>query len=295
LSTRCAFDQQTIDSFESDSGVQIRLNKEQRMQLMKESKVNLLVAQMSEAVHQLCADSHELFRYVESQAKQFQPISMSLFVINDDTWKLMEGKPVHSDRMLPMITIPWFFWLPSEITKTNLVGVRRSPAESTSFYLDERNYQITLDGQGGDFCGLLEGRLVHKAAGMRPILVPGTPGIRVKTPHYESSKLRMTIVTRESECHLYPLPEKRLDYTFSESPRTFYEHGVRIDTDGGNVLLKVGKGAELPLRGDTKIYVGRAFAESSSSTNTLAFHVWLTALSESIELMGGGPRPVRSY
>jgi hypothetical protein len=292
---RCAFDQDTIDLFERDTGIQIHLNREQQKRLQTESKVTLLTAQISEVVHQLCPSNHDLFRYVEDHAGEFQPVSMSLFVLNDDTWKLMENKTVYPNRMLPMVTIPWFFWMPSAVTKTNLAGVRRSHSDPTRLSVDYEKCQMIIEGQGGDFCGLLEGRLVHKIVGMRPILLPTTPGTRIKVPHYEAQTMRMTVLAKESDYHQYPTPEKQLDYTFSENPKVFYEHGLRVDADGSSILLKVGNRTELPLRGEAKVYIGKPFDEGSSSTDKLAFHVWLTALAESIELMGGGPRPVRSF
>jgi hypothetical protein len=292
---RCTFDQHSIDFFERDTGVHIRLNREQQMRLQAESKVTLLVAQMSEVVHQLCPSSHDLFRYVEDHSGDFQPVSISLFVLNDDTWKLMEGKTVHPNRMLPMVTIPWFFWTPAEVTKTNPAGVRRFHSDPMRLSVDGEKCQMAIEGQGGDFCGLLEGRLVHKIAGMRPVLLPTTPGTRIKAPHYEAQTVRMTILAKESDYHLYPTPEKQLDYTFSENPKVFYEHGLRVDADGSSILLRVGNRTERVLRGEAKVYIGKPFDEGSGSTEKLAFHVWLTALAESIELMGGGPRPVRSF
>ncbi len=294
MSTRCTFHKETIKSFEKETGVQIRLNREQEKLMEADSRVSLLTAQVADVVHELLPDSHQLFSHVEEGAEHFQSIAMSLFVLNDDTWKLMQQKPDYPDRMLPMVTIPWFYWEPTAITKTNPLGSRRARGDITGISVDDEECHISLQGLGGNYCGLVEGRIAGRLVGMRPIVVPGTLGDTARVPRYELQALRIRIAAKESDCHLYPAPEKCLDYSFSESPRVFYEHGLRVDADGANVLLKVRDRRELALRGQIRIFLGKSFPENSVSSDVLAFHVWLNAFRESVELMGGGPRPVAS-
>jgi hypothetical protein len=294
MSTRCAFHRQTIKSFEKETGVQIRLNREQEVQMEADSRVTLLTAQISDVVHELLPNRSRLFEYVKERTKYFQPISMSLFVLNDDTWKLMHKKSDYADRMLPMATIPWFYWEPAAISKGNPLGARRAEGEISGLSVDEAECSMSVWGQGGNYCGLVEARVVRRLAGMRPILIPGTLGDTKRVPQYELLELCIKMATKESDCHLYPGPEKTLDYSFSESPKVFYEHGLRLEADGASVLLKVGNRRELALRGQVRIFLGKSFPEDSVSSDVLAFHVWLNGLEECIELMGGGPRPVAS-
>ncbi|RDE15922.1 MAG: hypothetical protein C4K49_05605 [Candidatus Thorarchaeota archaeon] len=294
VSTRYAFHKQAIKSFEKETGAQIRLNRQQETQLETESRVSLLVAQISDVVHDLLPDRSRLFEYVKERTKHFQPISMSLFVLNDETWKLMQKKSDYADRMLPMATIPWFHWEPAAISKANPLGARRAEGDISGLSVDERESTMFLSGQGGNYCGLVEARIVRRLAGMRPILIPGTLGDTNRVPQYELQELSIKMATNESDCHLYPVPEKTLDYSFSESPKVFYEHGLRLEADGASVLLKVGNRRKLALRGHVRIFLGKPFPEDSVSSDVLAFHVWLNSIKECVELMGGGPRPVAS-
>ncbi|RDE14497.1 MAG: hypothetical protein C4K47_03955 [Candidatus Thorarchaeota archaeon] len=293
-STKYAFDLEEIERFQTKMGVKIDLDREQVAALEDGSRTTLQIGQIGEIVRSLCTTPKSLFRFVESGAAELQPISLSLFVLNEDTWRLMQKKKDHKTNMLPMLTVPWFRWEPAAKTKMNPLGIRRDTHGTFGVSMLEDKSRIVFTGNGGDFAGLIEGRVVRRLIGLRPMFLPGTIGEREKVPHYESQLLRITIDSSESDCALYPIPDKKFDFRFSESPKVFHEHGLRIDCVNDSVHLQVGTRAETALRGETKILIGRSPIPAENSASTLAFHVWLSAVEQAMALTGGGPKPVSS-
>ena len=80
------------------------------------------------------------------------------------------------------------------------------------------------------------------------------------------------------EATLYPEPDRKVDYTYSESPKVFYYHGLQLKADGAQVHLRVGKGKEYDLKGEVKVLLGKRIKEEDDSSTILLFHVWLSAL-----------------
>lgn len=294
MSTKYGFEREALEHFQTKTGVNIEFSREQRAALERDSRTTLQGGQIAHIVESLCPTSASLFKFVETTKAELQPISLSLFVLNEDTWTLMQKKRDHNLNMLPMLTFPWVYWEPAAKTRTNPLGIRRDPRSELDVSVLENERCIVFSGIGGNFAGHMEGRVVQRHTGMRPLLIPGGVGEREKVPHYESQRLRIVIDASESDCALYPVPDKRLDYRFSETPKVFYEHGLRIDAASASVRLRVGTQPETRLRGETRVLIGKPPSSIKDSTTMITFHVWLNAIEQAMALMGGGPKPVSS-
>jgi len=192
----------------------------------------------------------------------------------------MSSKHERPDKMLPMSTIPWFYWEKEAERRGNPAGVRRVSDSTRPLTMKFQDDNLLIKGGGGDFCGLLEGRIVDKYKGVRPLFIPGSTGPKKTVPNYEAQKIEIKIDMKTSERKLYPSPIKELDYYFSEHPRVFYEHGIQINAKGDSIILKVGNRKETTLRGNANIFIGKDFNEMPDSGDVLMFHVWLYILNE---------------
>ncbi|KXH77293.1 MAG: hypothetical protein AM326_12515 [Candidatus Thorarchaeota archaeon SMTZ-45] len=216
--------------------------------------------------------------YVTNLTSQFQPLSMSLFVFNDSLWKLMEKKPESINTMLPIVTIPRFYWKESAINPKNPHGVKRDHDSNLNLELELHKY-FALKGVGGEFGGILEGRVVDQESGPRPIITPTFPGSKKMVPKYDVQNIEVRMEFGNLRPHLYPSPLKSIDYTFSEHPRVFYEHGLSVSSDGLQVQLGVGNKKAHPLHGDVLLLLGKRWDSDTPRHEILFYHVWLNALS----------------
>jgi len=284
MSTRYEFSQKEIQEFCDLYGVTIDLTVEQRSTLNDGDRSPLLLEQITSLANQICSDDRSAKEFIEEKSTEFNPISLTLFVLNEALWKIMTRRPEHSEKMLPMTTIPWFYYERSAEDKSNPLGARRhdNPKHPLTIKIDEDMFSI--DGVGGDFCGLLEGRFVDKQNQGRSIIIPGSTGIRKIVPNYESQKIRINIKKGSAETILYPSPNKKLDYNFSEHPKIFYDHGMGITADGKDVYLQVGNRKNNHLLGEVMIFIGKDFDTMGESTDILLFHVWLSLLSKGLFL-----------
>ncbi|MHA1948427.1 MAG: hypothetical protein ACW99G_06415 [Candidatus Thorarchaeota archaeon] len=278
MSTKFEFDNETIERFCIEYGVTTDMTLDQLKRLKTTGKTQLLVDQLDNFASQICTDDDCLRKFIEQKSILFHPVAMTLYVLNDDLWKIMARKHEHPEKMLPMTTIPWFYWEKEAEGRKNPTGVLRKehPSRPLTVIVDEEI--LMVKGNGGDFCGVLEGRIVDRHKGIRPIIVPGLTGPKKNVAKYESEFVQIRINVHSAKMNLYPAPEKELDYIYSEHPRVFYDHGVQITADGEDVALKVGRRKETTLRGKVIIFIGKFFDEKEDSEDLLLFHVWLSML-----------------
>jgi hypothetical protein len=180
--------------------------------------------------------------------------------------------------MLPMITIPWFCWEEKTEGRKNPSGVKRIDDPNRPFTIKLEDGVLKISGKGGDFAGVLEGRIVNPYKGIRPIFIPGSTGSKKAVANYESQLVQIKINIHSSQTMLSPAPMIELDYVFSEKPRVFYDHGIKIEVDGEDVTLKVDKRRETTLRGKVIVFIGKDFGEIADSDKILMFHAWLAVL-----------------
>jgi len=278
MSTKYEFDNGTIESFCNTNGVTIELTVNQLNRLVSEGKTPLLVEQLTNVVDQLCPDEENLRKFIEQKSVEFNPIALSLYILNDDLWKIMARKQDYTEKMLPMTTIPWFYWEKDAESRENPSGVRKLDDLKHPFTVMFEKGFLIIQGKGGDFAGLLEGRIVDQHKGIRPIIIPGSIGPTKIVARYESQLLRIKLDIQSSKANLYPHPMKELDYVFSENPRVFYDHGIQIEIDGEDVSGKVGNRRENTLRGKVILLIGKDFNETTDSSSILMFHVWLAMM-----------------
>lgn len=277
MSTRHEFSNKAIQDFCNQYGVTITYSAEQTSKLTDGGRTPLQINQISDVVDQLCTDESSLKKFIEEITTKLHPISLSLYVLNDDLWKIMERKHENPDKMLPMITMPWFYWEEEAEGRKNPSGVRREDS-AQPLTIDIEKEVLKISGNGGDFCGLLEGRIVDRFKGVRPLIIPRSTGPKKIVPNYEAQFIQIVINTSSSETLLYPIPMKELDYNYSEHPKVFYDHGIQIITEGKDVVLKVGNRRNTELRGKILIFIGKEFGQNDDSSNLLLFHVWLSIL-----------------
>lgn len=278
MSTRYEFSEEAIQNFCNQYGFTIDLTAEQTGKLTDFGKTTLLVEQISGLTDQMCPDVASLKEFIELRSKDFHPVALSLYILNDNLWKIMARKHEHPEKMLPMTTIPWFFWKKEAEGRKNPSGVLRLDDPKHTFGIKIDDGILKISGNGGDFAGLLEGRIVDPYKGIRPIFIPGDTGPKKYVANYESQLIQIRINVHSSKPKLYPVPLKELDYAYSEHPRVFYQHGIQINMNGEDVNLKVGKRRETTLRGKVIVFIGKDFNDTPDSEDILMFHVWLEAL-----------------
>ena len=213
--TRHEFSRKAIQDFSKQYGVTISYSKEQTSKLAEDGRTPLLINQLSDIVDQLCGDEVSLKKFIGEITTKLHPISLSLYVLNDDLWKIMTRKHELPDKMLPMITIPWFYWEMEAEERKNPSGVRKNEDSVQPLSIDINKDVLKISGEGGDFCGLLEGRIVDRFKGVRPLIIPGSTGPKKTVPSYEAQFIQIIININASKTILYPIPEKELDYNFS--------------------------------------------------------------------------------
>jgi len=276
VSTKYSFPKEALDEFEIKHNISFNLSSVQMRSIEEMGCTKLTIQQLFNTA-EILAQNQELANYVNEKSNQFGPFSMSLFVFNDAVWKLMEKKEESHDTMLAMATIPWFHWESAAISPGNPHGVRRDDMLSANILIDPEK-SLTIFGTGGDFGGILEGQLADQKRGPRPLLVPVLPGPNNPVPKYDLTDIGVNIAFGNLEKVLYPEPLKKIDYTFSEHPKVFYEHGLSIAASGSKFKLKVGKKKPTGLHGDVMLLLGKRWHVDSDLTDVVEYHIWLTAL-----------------
>ncbi|MFX1560824.1 MAG: hypothetical protein ACFFBL_09565 [Promethearchaeota archaeon] len=276
MSTRCLFLQKDLEQFEQIHGQAFELSKEQHVSLRNNAAISLTKQQLDHMLENI-SGNQTIPDYVTSFVNHFQPLSVSLFVFNDPMWKLMEKKSESTNTMLPIATIPRFYWKESTTTPKNPHGVKRDM--SSDLVLDiEPHESITIEGLGGEFCGILEGQLVERETGPRPIISPTLPGSKKMVPKYSSQDIKIKLQFGRLKGDLYPKPSDSIDYIFSEHPKVFYEHGLSVSSDGLHIQLGVGNRKAHPLHGNVVLLFGKRWESDTPGHKIISYHVWLNAL-----------------
>jgi hypothetical protein len=278
MSTRYEFRQEDLEQFEQIHGQILELAKEQNDMLGNKGRTTLTKRQLCHMSEDL-AGNQTITEFVNNLAGHFQPLSMSLFVFNDSLWKLMEKKPESMNTMLPLATVPLFYWKKSAVNHKNPYGVKRDQDSRLNLTI-EPHQSVAFRGLGGEFCGILEGQLADQETGPRPVLSPTFPGPKEKVPKYKIQEIEIGMQFGNLRANLYPNPLKSIDYTFSEHPKIFYEHGLSVSSEGFQVQLGIGNKRAQPLHGDVILLLGKRWASNAAGHEILHYHVWLNAFSD---------------
>ena len=87
--TRHEFSNEAIQDFCNQYGVTITYSTEQTSKLTDGGRTPHLISKISDIADQLCTDEASLKKFIEEITTQLHPISLSLYVLNDDLWKII--------------------------------------------------------------------------------------------------------------------------------------------------------------------------------------------------------------
>ncbi|MGY5857947.1 MAG: hypothetical protein RTU63_01160 [Candidatus Thorarchaeota archaeon] len=261
-----------LNQFEVDLG----LTSDHTTALEDNQPILLSIDQLDFIVDQFVSvDGIDEFLIKFSQS--IQPLSLSLFVINDKLWKIMERKSWDPDKMLAMSTIPLCAWDKNSEKTSNIKAVKRWTVHPCTFDFSlEKTPSIRIKGDGGDFSGFIDqSQLTARKFGM--------PESRKEIPNYTVEKLDIEILFNNAAIELYPAPRDDLDYDYSDHARVFYEHGLAISLPGENVTLKISKRKPTKMLGDVYFLIGRRVDSENEAYEGLMLDIWLRALQRRTE------------
>ncbi|MCF2136521.1 MAG: hypothetical protein K9W43_04690 [Candidatus Thorarchaeota archaeon] len=271
-------DYESIHKCEETFNITINLTSFQKHNLTRNGKITLDLKQISEITDQVHTDTQECIEFVLEYVERFQPLFLSLYVVNPSTWEIMKRKPDHTDRMLPMVTIPWIYARNTLKTKKNPLGITHSHNDGVKISYDGK--RVFFDGSGGDFYGLLEERIAEQTQRARPLFFPGNLMGAELVPVYKKRRIRVIIDQAQPEVKVCPPPRKELDYRFSESPKFIHKYGLEVRSLDQTVQLKIGFDKESPLRGEVLFHLGKVFTEWTPRDLQLGYYIWLNSLAK---------------
>ena len=269
------FDQNAIDYFSKITGHRFDLTNEQILNLSDSGVTELVPQQMSDTVELLSPTQSLKEKFVINNFSEIGPVSFSLFLTNPDLWKMMEKKAEHKERMYPMMTVPWFYWARENVTRQNPFGVVRHELNDLRLSPFDSEKRFVFSGRAGNFCGLIESEIEEYRSKSRPIIIPSLPEKSTIIPNYEFTKFRVYLNLENITTKLYPEPKIEFDYSFSESPKLFYNQGLLIQSEGQAIRLSIG-GISSLLRGDASLYF--CCNPYQNPERVLLAHVWLWTL-----------------
>ncbi len=281
MSSDYLFTKKAIREFEKEHDIEISLKGQRLQQIQKEDKTYLSIRELRNLLQYI--NERPLSRYVTDMSKLLQPISLSLFVVNDTLWKIMEKKKQHADRMNPMITFPWFHWDMDSGEGDKHTQIIRKGKSSGMDTLTAKDNVLTIAGMAGDFAGVLEERIVRENNRRRPILIPTGFGSRELKSKYNLEAIEMTVNLNLCDAQLYPKPDLIFDYRFSENPEDIHNHGLKISSIGEGVTLSTGGKAPVSLQGSITIFLCKRMKNLHESSIPLKYHLWMMGLYEIIE------------
>ncbi len=247
-----------LDQFEID----LRLTSDQATALESNQPILLTEEQLDFLVDQIVA-LDGIDKFLTKFINSVLPISLSLFVINDRLWKMMERKSWDNDKMLAMSTIPLCAWDKKSGDTNNPKAVKRWTTQPCTFELSLDNTPaIKIKGKGGDFSAFIERKNF--------------------LPNYIFESLNIGVVLNNATIETYPTPRDDLDYNYSDHASVFYEHGFAISIPGENVTLRVGKRIPTKMLGDVYLLIGTRLNAEDKPYQGLMIDIWLRAFQRRI-------------
>ena len=264
----------TYEAFQELTGISISFNDEQTRQLEQGQKVILSEEQLIQILSSI-GDFEKIWKFLESTASLIPPIVMSLYVMNEALWKLMERNPWDKTKMLAMSTFPFCYWNLGEESATNPKAVKRWEIGENLIKLQRNPLKLSLMGEGGDFSGFIErSQLTMRRFGM----IDG----RGLVPNYQYKTLSVDISLDEAELELHPTPLDNLDYDFSEKAQTFHDHGFLLRVDGKQVRLAIDK-KESTMIGNALILVGAPVDSTDTTHRGPLVDIWFWLFSKIVQ------------
>jgi len=264
--------QELLDEVEVDLG----LTPEQTTAFERGESILLSREQLDFIVDQLSV-LEGLDNFLIRFAPSIQPLSLSLFVLNDKLWKIMERKLWDPEKMLAMSTIPLCAWDKNSESISNTKAVKRWTVHPSTFVLSFDNIPtISITGEGGDFSGFIDqSQLTARKFGV--------PESRKEIPNYIFEKLDIRVEFKDYVVETYPKPRDDLDYDYSDHARVFYEHGFAVSLPGESITLKVGKRKPAKMLGEAYLLIGRRVNIEEEPFAGLMLDIWLRAFQRRME------------
>ncbi|MHA2071284.1 MAG: hypothetical protein ACW985_05805 [Candidatus Thorarchaeota archaeon] len=256
--------------FAEKYGIAFSFTPEQYDLFQAEEEVILGPDQMNELIDKLSADGG-IPKFLEEYASHIPAVCMSLYVLNDALWKVMERKPWDQEKMLAMTTMPFCFWHQDEEKTSNMKAVKRwGLGKNTLSYSPDRN-TLEVRGEGGDFAGFVDRSQITSRKF-------GIPEKRQIIPNYVFQKVRMVVQLGKARATIHPTPLDNLDYDYSGSAKDFYDHGIHLEVLGEKVMLEIEKRKPTNLNGAVHLFIGFASESEEDASNALLGDIWFWAL-----------------
>ncbi|MFX0107942.1 MAG: hypothetical protein ACFE7R_06650 [Candidatus Hodarchaeota archaeon] len=260
---------EAYSEFSNRFDVSIPFTSSQIHSLDNDEPVSLAPEQLKNIVNQLAVNGP--VEFLEKYTPSISPIRMSLYVINEATWKLMYRKPWDKEKMLAMSTMPYCYWDQGKESTQNPKAVHRWELGDTRIDFQKNPPSFHLMGKGGDFSGFVErSQLTMRKFGMIES--------RNLIPNYEFTDLYIHALLEYAQIEIHPSPRDDLDYDFSASAKTFYEDGFLLKLSGERVSLTVGKKKGAMLHGNVLLYIAADINDESDLAKGPLVDTWMSAL-----------------
>lgn len=261
--------------FAETYGVEFSFTPKQRAMFQDEKVVILESDQLNYIIDHMSPEGG-IPNFLQDYASHIPTVCMSLYVVNDALWKLMERKPWDQEKMLAMTTMPYCFWHQDEEKTSNIKAVRRWSLGKNILRYSKTNNTLEINGEGGDFGGFINRSQIT----MRKF---GIPDKRELIPNYIYQKFNLVIHLEAATADAHPLPLDYLDYDFSSSAKEFHDHGIHISVPGESVTLQIEKRKPSKLNGVVHLFVGYVLESGADALTALLADIWFWALQRLLE------------
>jgi len=268
---RNEYPSKAYSEFVHQFNIDLELTPKQSSALVEGKGIRLSEMQLDIIVNQMTSEDG-IEEFLKENCGILLPLSVSLFVINDKLWSIMQRKVWDPQKMLAMSTIPLCTWDQKHESTSNPKGVKRWPIRPNTLNLSfDEKYMMKIQGEGGDFSGFIE----QSQLTMRKWGIPET---RKLIPNYIFQTLRIDVALNKAAIEIHPSPRDELDYDYSQHARVFFEHGLMVQVPGEDVTLQVGKRGPTQMAGEVFLHIGKRFEKDEVSKQELLVDIWLRLL-----------------
>jgi hypothetical protein len=265
-----------FEEFCQEYGVDIRFSPEQNDLFYEKQDVILNPGQMDDLVRQFSSQDG-MSGFLSETASQIPVVCMSLYVLNDNLWRIMERKPWDQNKMLAMTTIPYCFWDKNEVSTSNPKAVKRWELDSNEMTYLPAVPTLSIKGNGGDFNGFIEQSMITNRRF-------GIPDTNRAIPNFKFKGIKVTAQLSKADVKIHPKPLDIFDYDYSAPAKTFHDLGVDVMVPGEYVTLEIEKRKPAKLHGDVHILIGVPVDSESQQLGLLFTDVWFWAFQKILEV-----------
>lgn len=251
-------------------GLEFKFTPEQTIAFQDGNSVVLSTSQMDYLADQI-ASQVGTKEFLERHASDIPAVCMSLYVLNEALWKLMERKPWDTEKMLPMTTMPYCFWHQEEEKTSNPKAVKRWEIGRNSMSYSSTSNSISIVGEGGDFSGFIDRSQIT----LRKFGIPEKSQL---IPNYVYQKVMISAHLKNAVASIHPLPLENLDYDYSGPAKDFHDHGIHLQIPGNDITLEVEKRKPSVLNGIVHLFIGYTSKPEPVLMESLLADIWFWIL-----------------